>query len=203
MKKKILILVLINLTFLLTGCKTNYKGYWCRYDETSTIVILLDKDITDSKKNKIEDKIKSLENISGINFYSKDDYEEELGNNPDIYETFVVSFDSNDFIGTYIEELKDMDGVFQAEQSNAKNNISLYNLKSWGKYSYTNSDEAKEEELENGKYKIKKGIITFTPENQDLKEKMLYIKDGLLCWDADCSKIYARSNATCSNNNSN
>lgn len=197
MKRKVFIFILLSVTFLLTGCGTKYKGYWCRYDETSTIVVLLDKDISKDNTAKIENKIKNFENIAGINFYSKDDYKEELGDNPDIYETFVVSFDSNDFIGTYIDELNEMDGVFSAEQSNAKNNISLYNLKSWGKYTYTDSDEATEEELENGKYKIKKGVITFSPNEQEKKEKLLYIKDGLLCEDATCSKIYARSNATC------
>lgn len=200
MKKFTQGIILIILTVFLTGCGNEYKGYWCNYEETSTIVVLLKNNHKNSDREKIEAKIENFENVESISFYSKEDYANELGEDPesmDIYDTYVIHFDSVDSIGTYIEELQKMSGVAKAEQSNAKTNISIYNLQSWGKYTYTNSDEATEEDLEKGKYKIKKGIITFTPTDKNNQEKLLYTKDGHLCGDADCEIIYARSNATC------
>jgi hypothetical protein len=102
-----------------------------------------------------------------------------------------------DSIGTYIEELKQMSGVETAEQNYAKSNMSLFNIKPWGKYTYTDSDEATTADLEHGKYKKKKGVITFTPKTENGKVKLLYIKDEYLCGDAACTQIYARSNSTC------
>ena len=40
MKKKIYTTLLIIMTLFLTGCGNEYKGYWCTYDETATIVVL-------------------------------------------------------------------------------------------------------------------------------------------------------------------
>ncbi len=201
MKKRIIVTLLILFSFALTGCNNKYKGYWCNYTETSTIVVLLNRDNTEQERKTIEEKLNNFENVSGINYYSRNDYASELGENIenlDIYDTYVVSFNSMDHIGTYREELEKMNGVHSAEQSNAKTNISLYNIKSWGEYTFTDSDEADENELEKGKYKIKKGVITFSPEKDKKASKLLYTKDGLLCGDADCTKIYARSNSTCS-----
>lgn len=201
MKKICQTIILMLLAVTLSGCGNEYKGYWCNYEETSTIVVLLKEKYKDSDKEKIEAKIETFENVESMAFYTKEDYAAQLGENPDnldIYDTYVIHFDSVDSIGTYIEELETLRGVASAEQSNAKTNISIYNIKSWGKYTYTNSDEATDADLETGKYKMKKGVITFTPEDDEAEEKLLYTKDGHLCGNADCSIIYARSNKTCS-----
>lgn len=200
MKKGWKVLVLILMMIGLSGCGNKYKGYWCSYDETATIVVLMERDNTEKQRKAVEEKISNFINVSSSNYYSREDYANELGgdvNDLDIYDTFVILFDSMDSIGTYIKELQEMKGVRSAEQSNAKTNMSLYNIKSWNKYSYTNSDEATAKDLEVGKYKMKKGVITFTPDG-DGATRLLYIKDGLLCGDADCNKIYARSTETCS-----
>lgn len=199
MKKKLYISIILILTLFLTGCGNNYQGYWCNYDETATIVVLLNRNNTEKERTKIEAKIDTFENVESSNYYSREDYAEELGeniNDLDIYDTYVILFSSMDSIGTYIDELNSMKGVKNAEQSNAKTNLSLYNLKSWGKYTYAESDEALEEDIETGKYKIKNGVITFTPDKKG-KTRLLYTKSGLLCKDADCQEIYAKSNATC------
>ena len=96
-----------------------------------------------------------------------------------------------------VDELAELDGVFVALQSNAKTNISLYNIKKNGQYTFTDSDEALESDLVKGKYKIKTGVITFTPDMKDAKTKLLYIKDGHLCGDVECTQIYAKSDSTC------
>ncbi len=200
MKKKIYTILLIIMTIFLTGCSNDYKGYWCTYDETATIVVLFKDGYKEKDKQAIADKIASYENVESSTFYTKDDYASQMGqdpNNMDIYETYIVTFDSMDKIGTYVEELGKMSGVLKAEQSYAKNNIMLYNIESFGKYTFTNSDEATEKDLETGKYKEKNGVIIFTPDNKELQTKMLYPKDQYLCGDAACTKIYAKSNATC------
>lgn len=202
--KKSLILVIICLCLLLTGCGNKYKGYWCNYDETATIVVLLDRDNTEKEREIISNKIEEFQNVISNSYYSREDYAKELGSdidNLDIYDTFVIQFESLDSIGTYIEELEKLNGVKSAEQSNAKTNISLYNIEDFGKYTYTNSDEATEADLEKGHYKIKNGVITFTPDDENAKTKLLYIKDGLLCGDANCTEIYASSNSSCSSKN--
>lgn len=200
MKKGWKLCVLGLMMLALCGCGNKYKGYWCNYDETATIVVLLDKNNNESDRKKIEEKIEKFDNVSSSNFYSRDDYANELGGNVedlDIYDTYVILFSSMDSIGTYVDELSEMSGVKSAEQSNAKTNMSLYNIKSFGKYTFTDSDEATESDLETGKYKTKKGVITFTPD-KDGKTKLLYIKDGLLCGDAECNQIFAKSTETCS-----
>lgn len=201
MKKILSIIFLVLLVLASSGCNKSYKGYWCRYNETATIVVLLNNDVTNEQKSTIENKINSFENLTSVNFYSKEDYATELDeetNDIDIYDTFVILFDSIDSIGTYIEELNTLSGVQEATQSNAKTNISLYNLKSFGNYTFTNSDEAEDSDLQTGKYKIKKGVITFTPNDKNAKTTMLYIKDKHLCGDVSCNEIYAESDETCS-----
>ncbi len=200
MKKKLYTIVLILMTILLTGCNDEYKGYWCTYDETATIVVLFKDGYKDADRQAVENKVASYDNVESSTFYTKDDYASQMGLDPntmDIHETYIVTFNSMEAIGTYVEQLNKMNGVLKAEQSYAKNNIALYNIQGFGKYTFTNSDEAKEEDLETGKYKEKNGVIIFTPDNKDLQQKMLYPKDDYLCGDAACNKIYAKSNSTC------
>ena len=201
MKKRIIIGVLVCL-FLLTGCgHKELEGYWCNYKETSTIVVLLNDDNTESDRNAIIQKARTFENLSSDpRLITKQEYATELGGsieNLDIYDTFIISFSSMDHIGTYIEEIQGMSGVKSATQSYAKTNLSLYYLGDKNQYSFTDSDEASDEDLIKGKYKIKNGVITFTPNDKDAVTNMLYIKDDILCGDANCNTIYARSNGTC------
>lgn len=202
MKKRINILLLFLMTLLLTGCTEEYEGYWCTYDETATIVVLLEDNYQEKDKVAIEDKVKSYENVESTTFYTKEDYANQLNQNPEdieIYATYIVTFSSMENIGTYVKELSKFNNVHKAEQSYAKNNISLFYLDGLGKYTYTNSDEATEEDLEKGKYKEKNGVLIFTPEDKTQQAKMLYPKDKYLCGDAACSKIYGKSNSTCTN----
>lgn len=207
MKKRQIIIVTIALIVValiaissLGNSTKKYEGYWCKYNETSTIVVLLKRNHTENDKKKIVEKIETFDNVTSYEFISREDYANDLGEDPneiDIYDTYRISLATMDSIGTYIEELGKMSGVETAEQNYAKSDMSLFNIKPWGKYTYTDSDEATTADLEHGKYKSKKGVITFTPENKDGKVKLLYIKDNYLCGDAACTQIYARSNSTC------
>ena len=199
LKKVFSLLGLLLLVLLVTGCNNKYVGYWCKYNETATIVVLLNDDITEEQKNNIEETAKNYENISGVNYYSKDDYKEvaDIKDN-DIFASFVFTFNSFDSVTTYVEEFKKMPGVKEATQSNAKNNMSLYELKSNGKYSYSNSDEALKKDIEKGKYKIEKGIIRFTPDKDGSDTHLLYTKNNRLCEDTDCNKIYSKGKENCS-----
>ena len=202
MKKKLsLIVLLLVLPLILSGCGNKYKGYWCNYKELATIVVQFEDNHTDKQVEAIENKAASYDNVSSTNYITREDYAKEQGvsiDDLDIHDTFVIYFTSMDSIGTYIEEIKEMKGVLTADQNYAKANISLYNLKSWGKYEFTDSDEAREEDIEKGTYRIKNGVITFTPNDSKTSTKLLYIKDNHLCGDADCNEIYAESTETCS-----
>ena len=207
MKKKHIItviiaaIVVIVLFIVFSNNTKEYEGYWCKYNETSTIVVLLKENHKDSDRTKIETKIETFENVTSIEYISKEDYAAELGEDPnkiEIYDTYRISLNTMDSIGTYIEELQKMSGVLKAEQNYAKSNLSLFNIKAWGKYTYTDSDEATTADLEYGKYKMKKGVLTFTPESEKGETKLLYTKDGYLCGDVACTQIYSRSNSTCS-----
>lgn len=198
--KKILILLIACVPLYSCGTK-KYQGYWCNYDETATVVVLLKKDNSVKDRDNIENAINEYLNLESLNYYSREDYAKELGQDVsdiDIYDTYVIQFNSMDSIGTYVEELNKMSGVKEAKQSNAKSNIALYNIKKGHKYEFTNSDEAKEEDIIKGKYKIKNGVITFTPDDKKYSESLLYIKDGHLCADSDCNQIFAESDANCS-----
>lgn len=196
----VIIIVLALCILLFSNSTKEYQGYWCKYNETSTIVVLLKTDHKAEDRKSIEKKIETFENVSSVEYISREDYAADFGVDPneiEIYDTYRISLNSLDSIGTYIEELQKMKGVLKAEQNYAKSNLSLFNIKAWGKYTYTDSDEATTEDLEYGKYKMKKGVLTFKPESDKGKVKLLYAKDGHLCGDAACTQIYSRSNSTC------
>ena len=183
-----------------SACGSKYQGFWCRYNETATIIVLLNDDNSEKDRNKIEETISNFENVTSMNFYTKEDYAEELGedvNTMDIYDCYVIMFDSIDYIGDYIKTLEKGPSIKEVRQANAKTNISLYELKKHGKYTYTNSDEANEEDIVNGKFIEKSGVIVFTPNEKGASQSFLYIKNGHLCEDAECTKIFSKSNKTC------
>ena len=198
MKKELKVLLLSLILLILTGCNNKYVGYWCKYNETATIVVLLNDDITDEQRSKIEEKSESFENLSSTNYYSKQDYQEQIHGEGEIYASYIFSFSSHDSVGTYIDELKSMPGVKSAEQNSAKNNMSLYELKSNGTYTYTDSDEASKEDVIKGKYKIEKGIIRLIPDKDKSKAKLLYTKNERLCEDTDCNRVYSHGKDNCS-----
>lgn len=198
MKNKLKLIIIVFFLIILTGCNNKYTGFWCKYNETATIVILLNDDITEEDKAKIEEKGATFENLTATNYYSKQDYQEQLKTNDEIFATYVFSFSSHDSIGTYIEELKTMSGVKEAKQSSAKNNMSLYELKSNGTYTFKDSDEASKKDIVTGKYKIEKGIIKLTPDKDSTKTILLYTKNDRLCEDTDCNKIYSHGKDNCS-----
>lgn len=196
MNKKGYIIIILILCFLLTGCNNKYQGYWCRYNETATVVVLLKKDITENEKNIILEKINNFTNLDTISFYGEENYNEIIGTDDDnLYDAYVISFTSLDSIGTYVEELNELAGVEEATQNSAKNNIELYHIDK--KYTFTDSDEAEADDLISGKYNIKNGVITFKPDDGS-KTTMLYIKDEHLCGDVECTKIFAKSDEKCS-----
>lgn len=197
--KKLKLLVLVVVACALTGCGKSYVGYWCNYEETSNIEIQIEHDITDNQRQTIEDTFNKYENLKKVDNITREEFARDLGQDPnslDIYEAYVLTFDSNDSIGTYIEELGKLPGVHEANQYSAKTVMSLYNIEKHKKYTFTDSDEPNESDIETGTYKIKKGVITFTKSDKS-KTRMLYIKNGHLCGDAECNKIYASSDANC------
>ena len=201
--KKIKVLFLLLILFALTACGNKYVGYWCNYQETATIIVLLEDNVTEAQKAAIEKTVNKYENLTSLNLISKEEYARQLGKSADgldIYASYFLTFSSMDSIGTYVEELSQMPGVHEANQSSAKSNMKIFKMEKNKTYTFTDSDEPHESDIEHGKYKIKKGVITFT--NKENKEtKILYIKNNHLCGDTDCNQIYAPSNETCSSSN--
>ena len=202
MKKGIIVGILLSLCLLLTGCGNKYEGYWCKYSETATVVVLLEDDITSEEKTKLENVFNGYDNLLAFSFFDKESYKDIIGDDAaEIYDSYFVSFNSTDGVGTYIDELQKMGGVKEASQNSAKTNFELYHLDKKKKYTFSNSDEALESDIVKGTYKIKKGVITFTPEGEDKTNSMLYIKGEHLCGNPECTIVFAKSNSTCSSNN--
>lgn len=199
MKKVGLVGIMFLFIIILSGCgNKEFVGYWCRYDEASVVTVMLENDISEENKNLIKDKLTEYGEATNFVYYSREDYAKMINediNSIDIYATFVVSYASNNYIGTLVNELKTMNGVHEALQTSAKNNMLLYNLKKDGTYEFTDTDEATDDDYVGGKYKIKKGVVTFT--DKDKKTSLLYTKDGHLCVDADCNKIFAKTDENC------
>lgn len=199
MKKMGMGLVLVIICILLSACgEKEFVGHWCRYDETSIITVMLDDNLSEADAAKIKEKLAEYGDINNFATYTKEDYARLINANVEemeIYATYVVSYPSNDYIGTLVNELNGMSGVHEAVQASAKNNLLLYELKKDGTYSFTNSDEATKDDYIKGKYKLKNGVITFT--DSDSKTSLLYTKNGYLCIDADCNKIFFKSNENC------
>lgn len=200
MKKTIMGLVLVIVGIMLSGCgNKEFVGYWCRYDEASIITVMLNDDLNEADAAKIKEKLAEYGDINNFATYTKEDYAKLINASAegmDIYATYVVSYPSNDYIGTLVNELNQMSGVHEAVQASAKNNLLLYELKKDGNYTFTDSDEASKDDYITGKYKLKNGVITFT-DKKDKKTSLLYTKNGYLCVDADCNKIFFKSNENC------
>ena len=200
--KKIKIIIILFIAFTLTGCGKNYVGYWCNYEETSNIEIQVEHDINESQREALENTFNKYENLKKVDNITREEFARDLGEDPnslDIYEAYVLTFDSNDSIGTYIEELSTLPGVHEANQYSAKTVMSLYNIQKHKKYTFTDSDEPNNQDIESGTYKVKKGVITFTS-NDKTKSRLLYIKNGHLCGDVECNKIFASSDENCGQN---
>lgn len=197
----IAILILLSLAIYRIRDNKKYQGYWCNYEERASIVVLLKEGHTEKQIEELLEKVEEFDNVLNVNYNPKDVIEAQLGTETDILDAYQISFSSLDSIGTYIEELKEFDVVVDATQEIAKINMSLYNLQAWGKYTFTDSDEAEEEDIETGKYQIKNGVIVFTPKDKKNETKMLYIKNDHLCFDSDCTKVFATSNETCGTDN--
>ena len=88
--KKILMMILVLFSImLLTGCGNKYEGYWCRYADTATIVILLDDNITTSEKDELIKTITSYDNLLSYTYYDKTIFDEPQD---EIYNSYFVSF---------------------------------------------------------------------------------------------------------------
>lgn len=186
--------------FFYARSQKDFEGYWCKYEESSQIQVLLKDGYTAKQKKAIEEKINKFDDLESSTFWSKDEYAASIGADPsnmDLYDAIIVTLSSVDAIGTYRDQLKEMAGVHDATQMSAKSNVKLYNIEAKRKYTFKDSDEALEEDIIHGTYKENKGVITFTPEDKSKQQTMLYYKNGLLCEDSACSAIFFKSTDSC------
>ena len=101
MKKKTIIICLITIALLvaialvLDNKTSKYEGYWCKYEETATIVVLLSKNNTEDQRKAVEAKIETFENIRTTAFYSKEDYADEIKEMDDRFSVIVDNWDDD------------------------------------------------------------------------------------------------------------
>lgn len=189
-------ILVITLLFVLTGCNTKeYSGYWCSYEESGMIIVLLNQDITEKQKNSVEDTINLYPNMSTYDFISKEDLlMNSTDENPVAYDTYFIYFSSATNIDEALVNLQKEEGVYSATKESAKSNVALYNLKKDKTFTYTDSLEEDLGTKVEGKYKIKKNEIVFT---SDEEVSSLYLKDDYVCQDETCTKFFIKTDAFC------
>lgn len=186
MKKLIIILVVV---VLISSCKKKtYDGYYCNYKEQGVIIALLNQDVSNTDKEVIDKKINSYEGLLSYDFIDK----ETLGatNTNDLYDTYFIYFNNSNNLESYLLDLQNTKGIFEATKNSVKSDVSLYHFD--GKnYSYQKVIES--DNPLSGTYKVKKNKIEF--DNSDVKE--IIIKDDFLCLDENCNKILTKTNELC------
>lgn len=186
MKKMILLFIIV---LLISGCnKKNYEGYYCNYTEQGVIIVLLDKNVNKDEKNAITKKISEYEGLLSYDLITKEDLATADSN--DLYDTYFVYLNSTVNLETYVLELQNTNGVYEATYNNTKSDVSLYNFEG-NNYSFGNMIE-NENSIE-GTYKVNKNKIEF--DNDSVPA--IYIKDDFLCLDEECNKILTKTNELC------
>lgn len=195
MKKIIKYIFICSILFMLSGCtKKEYVGHWCNYEETGTIIVLLDHEISSSNKDNIEDIINTYQDINTYDFISKEDLASTTSVDINtVYDTYFIYFENTDSIDDALITLQNTKGIYSATKENIKSNVSLYNLKNDNTFEYQEAI-GDEELIIKGKYKIKDNKIEFKSEE---KVNNLYLKDSFICKDETCNKIYVKTDASC------
>lgn len=183
------LVILCSILMLICGCKKKtYDGYYCNYQEQGVMIVLLDQNITNNQKDEINKKINSFEGLINYDFVDK----EALGatSTNDLYDTYFIYLKNSDILETYLLDLQNTKGVYEATKSIVKDNISLYNFdgKNYHFQNIIDSDNRIE-----GIFKVKKNIIEFDSEDVPI----IYLKDEFLCLDENCNKILTKTNELC------
>ncbi len=186
MKKLVILLVVLVFIF---GCKKKtYEGYYCNYEEQGVMIVLLNQNVTASEKEEITKKINTFEGLLSYDFVDR----KTLGatDTNDLYDTYFIYLNNTSILETYLLDLQNTSGIYEATKSIVKNNVSLYNFDKKN-YSYQNVIEA--DNNIKGTYKVKKNIIEF----DDSDVPTIYLKDDFLCLDENCNKILTKTNELC------
>lgn len=186
MKKLIILLVIL---MLIPSCKKKtYEGYYCNYTEQGVIIALLNKDISSSDEKTIDQKINSFEGLLSYDFIDR----KTLGatDESDLYDTYFIYLNGSSNLESYLLDLQNTSGVYEATRSIVKSDVSLYNFV--GK-SYRFQNIIDGDNKINGTYKVRKNTIEF----DSSEVPKIYLKDDFLCLDEDCNKILTKTNELC------
>lgn len=181
-----------------TGCgNKEYVGYWCKYEETGTIIVTLNENNTSAERAAIEKVIGNFNGLSSYDFMDKETFANETGEEGEAYDTYFIYFLDNTTIDEALMSLQKLSGVKNVEKNNIKTNVSLYEFIDSKKYKYQDSLGIEEKYNVTGTYKINDKVLNLTsPTNTTT----LYIKDDYLCADSACNTIYTRTNEYCEKN---
>ena len=189
-------LFLLSITLLLlTGCgNKKYVGYWCKYEETGTIIVTLNEDNTKKQRESIEKVISNFTGLSSYDYVPKENFTAESTTDGEAFDTYFIYFMDTTTIDEHTMALEKLDGVKKVEENNVKTNVSLYQFVDSKNYKFQDGIGVEDDLKVKGTYKINENAIQLTsPANTTT----LYIKNDYLCADTACNIIYTKTDDKC------
>ena len=90
-------IICITITLILVGFSIfvtlNVNNFTAEIEEDMTIVVFLDRKISDEEIDKIKEKIENLENVKSITFNSKEDVKKSMQKESEIFNTILSEYD--------------------------------------------------------------------------------------------------------------
>lgn len=179
--KRIKLLGLIAMIFVLCGCQSKYIGTWCRYSDTPTTLVIFKDDITDEQINKLVEYVKTIEDLKSYDVIPIIEGSSRM---------LTVYYQKEDNMEKFEEEIKKFEGISQTKSTKVNTPVDKLVIKGNNKYVYDTSLNNLSAMEYNGIYEIDKNVLKLD------NETVFYYKNKFLCYDKDCNTILTKSNKT-------
>jgi len=176
--KRIKLLGLIAIMFILCGCQSKYVGTWCRYSDTPTTLIIFNDNIEEDKINKLIDYVKTIEDLKSYDLIPIIEGSSRM---------LTLYYQKEDNIEKYEEEIKKFEGVSQTKSTKVNTPVDKLVIKGNNKYVYDTSLNNLSALEYSGKYEIDKNVLKLDNETK------FYYKNNFLCYDKDCNTLLTKS----------
>lgn len=107
-------LVLVAIAMVISA---NVDHFTKRLEETLTIVVYLKEDVTEEERNKIEEKIKGLNNYESLIYKSKDDWKQEMIDSSEELGTTLSYLDTNPLLDSITVKVTDIKSLSYAAEA--------------------------------------------------------------------------------------
>lgn len=109
-------LILVGVSIILSA---NVNNFTKEIEKDVTIVVFLDKKISDEKINQISSSIKSMKNVENVDFESKNDIKKEMQDTSEVFDSIMNEWDSktNPLQDTFSVKVKDINKIGQTAHS--------------------------------------------------------------------------------------